>query len=108
MAQWEESPPASAGDTGLIPGLGRPHRQQSNQTLFALQTLLGDFPGGPVVKTAKFQCVCNPWSGNQDPTCHSVGLKKKKMMVREIGREWECENYSLVTANENPDNILLR
>ena len=38
----------------------------------------------------------------------SGAKKKKKKMVREIGREWECENYSLVTANENPDNILLR
>ena len=45
--------------------------------------------------------------GEPRPYMPLSGAKKKKL-VREIGREWECENYSLVTANENPDNILLR
>ena len=31
------------------------------------------FPGGPVVNMPRFQCKGgqNPWSGNQDPTCHT-------------------------------------
>ena len=39
-----------------------------------------DFPGGPVVKTAHFQCRrCrfDPWSGNEDPTYHMAGSENK-------------------------------
>ena len=41
----------------------------------------GDFPGGRVVKTLCCQCRGHgfePWSGNKDPTSHSVQSEKKK------------------------------
>ena len=40
-----------------------------------------DFSGSPVIKTPCFQfrgCEFDPWSGNQDPTCHNAWPKKKK------------------------------
>ena len=42
---------------------------------------LGDFPGGPVVKTLSLQCKgCgfDPWLGNKDPAYCLVWQKKKK------------------------------
>ena len=39
-----------------------------------------NFHGGSVVKTAHFYCLgcrIDPWSGNQDPTCHVVHPIKK-------------------------------
>ena len=48
----------------------------------------GEFPGSPVVKTLHFQCRghrFDPWSGNNDPTCHQAGSAtpppKKKMVL---------------------------
>ena len=41
---------------------------------------IGDFPGGPVVRTLCLQCRgCgfDPRSGNQDPTCFMVRPKNK-------------------------------
>ena len=38
-----------------------------------------DFRGSPVVKTPCFHCRgygLDPWSGNQDPTCHTAWPKK--------------------------------
>ena len=40
-----------------------------------------DFPGGPVVKTPRFQrraCRFDPWSGKLDPTGYRAQQKKKK------------------------------
>ena len=45
----------------------------------------GNFPGGPVAKTPHLQCRgCgfDPWSGKQDPTCHTVWQEKKKKKAR--------------------------
>ena len=42
---------------------------------------MGDFPGGPLVKTLCFCCWqhgFNPWLGTQDPTCYMSWQKKKK------------------------------
>ena len=43
--------------------------------------MLGDLPGGPVVKTPRLQCMghgFHPCSGNQDPTCPHGATKIKK------------------------------
>ena len=37
-----------------------------------------DFAGGPVVRTPRFHCRghrFDPWSGNQDPSCHMEMFK---------------------------------
>lgn len=50
-------------------------------SIFQLSKNAREFPGGPVVKTSSFQCngpEFDPWSGNYDPTCCTVQLKKKK------------------------------
>ena len=47
----------------------------------------GDFPGGPVVKTPRFQCRghgFDPWSGK---FCMSLKKKKKSMAERRKGRK---------------------
>ena len=49
--------------------------------LLILKNNSGDFPGSPVVKTLCFHCTghgFDPWSENEDPTCHAVWSKKKK------------------------------
>ena len=49
--------------------------------LLILKNNSGDFPGSPVVKTLCFHCTghgFDPWSENEDPTCHEVWSKKKK------------------------------
>ena len=65
----------------------------------------GDFLGDPVVKTPCFHCRehgFNPWSGNEDPTCHAAWLKKAKQLHSEkqrvdgyyqslgVGKKWRC------------------
>ena len=54
-----------------------------------------DFPEGPLLTTPHFHCRqhgFNSWSGNQDPTCSTEWLKKKK-------DEWinvhQCKNSVL-------------
>ena len=52
--------------------------------LLILKNNSGDFPGSPVVKTLCFHCTghgFDPWSENEDPTCHAVCSKKKKKRV---------------------------
>ena len=52
----------------------------SVNNLYFLKDPFGDCPGGPVVKTLPFHYIrhgLNPWSGNQDPTCHTVVKKIK-------------------------------
>ena len=44
--------------------------------------VIRDFPGSPGVKTSHFHCRghrLDPWSGNQDSTCHAAWPKKKKL-----------------------------
>ena len=48
-----------------------------------IKSRIGDFPGGPVVRTQCFQCrgrTFDPWSGNKIPHAawHSQKTKKKK------------------------------
>ena len=57
-----KSLPASAGDTGSIPGLGRSHTQQSNEVHTPQ-------PPKPVHREP---VLCNKRSqGNAKPTCHN-------------------------------------
>ena len=54
------------------------------QTTFKVSHIW-DFPGGPVVKILCFhgrEHSVDPWSGNQDHTCHVVWPKKRKENVK--------------------------
>ena len=45
---------------------------------------VGDFPGGPVVKTLHFHCRglgFNLWSRNKDPTYHLTQSNKQKSIA---------------------------
>ena len=62
------------------------------QNIINKKCMLRDFPGGPVVKTPCSQCRghgFDPWSGNEDPTCHTAWPKKRKQK-RERKRENVC------------------
>ena len=54
------------------------------QTMW-FEHLKNAFPGGPVVKTPRFQHTgleFNPWSRNKDPTCQALQTKMKKKRRR--------------------------
>ena len=49
--------------------------------MFKTSLLIGDFPGGPVVKTLHFQCSgrgVDPWSGAEIPHAMLSGQIKNK------------------------------
>ena len=53
----------------------------SDSNKWTLKYYARDFPGGPVVRTPRFQCRGHgfqPGSGNKDPTCCVAKKKKKK------------------------------
>ena len=62
---------------------------RSSQFLTSLKSYLWDFPGSPAVKTWRFHfrgCSFHPWSGIEDPTCHTMRpkLKKKRVVLKKL------------------------
>ena len=57
-----------------------------------------DFPGGPLVKTLRFQCRdlgFDPWLGNGDPTCCTTRPKEnKKIGMEENGNGIQIDRSS--------------
>ena len=59
--------------------------QDGRNLLNNLDKKIWDFPDSPVVKTPHSQCrghEFDPWSENQDPTCHALQPKKKRKKGR--------------------------
>jgi len=57
-----------------------------------------DFPGGPLVKTLRFQCRdlgFDRWLGNRDPKCHTTRPKEnKKIGMEENGNGIQIDRNS--------------
>ena len=55
--------------------------RKKNKNTNSKRYVHGDFPGGPVVRTAHFHCRgygFDPWLGNSDPTNCTARPKKKE------------------------------
>ena len=88
------------------------HQESPLQWWFMLniiyKTDLGDFPGGPVIKTPHFHCRgpgFHPWSGNQNPTYHMAQQRKKK--ERKKKKDWGSSPGSALPLGQSLNTFWL-
>ena len=99
------------------------HQESPLQWWFILniiyKTDLGDFPGGPVIKTPCFHCRgpgFHPWLGKQNPTCHMAQQRKKRKgrKKKRLGfQSWlsttsgaVIEHFLTHFFHKNPDDLI--
>ena len=92
----DRNPPANAGDTGLIPGLGRFHMLWSNPACVCLELVLcnkkshcNEKPSHcneeqPSILTAGESPLCN----NEDPVQPKISILKNNKIIIHMSNEW--------------------
>ena len=85
----------------------KPHRNCISEEMKNQKSLQGEFPVGPVVKTPHFHGRgrgCDPWSGNQDPTCHvrhpPPSCQKRKVSRYKLLCETDLQEFQQIWGLE--------